>query len=54
MMETANMSWNILDNEYYIRDGEILQRKLLEQKKLSNIESLGWDCYAWGKNITPD
>lgn len=33
MMETSNMILSILDNEYYLRNGEILQRNLLEQKK---------------------
>lgn len=41
MMETANMSLNILANEYYIRDGGNIAKKLLEQKKLGIIESLG-------------
>lgn len=41
MVEAANMSRNILDNKYYVRMGELLQRKLLEQKNLGSIASLG-------------
>ena len=34
MMETANMSLNILDNEYYIRDGGSIAKKAVRTKEI--------------------
>ena len=33
MVEAANMSWNILDNEYYGRDGGNIAKKAVRTKE---------------------
>lgn len=43
MVEAANMSRNILDNKYYVRDGGIIAKKAVRTKEFRQY------CVSWLK-----